>query len=854
MSNDRSESMRKKCILIVLIAFSLFYEVNGGRKREIPIGAIFPPIYTQSEIAFRAAIKRANLHTNEVEFIPSIKHVSDLDSFKAEMAACELLEEGVAAIFGPASNITSDLIRLKDVLGLHGPKDPPCTIVELDQGTDYRPALKKIYYSTEPHIIISVETHKIAEILNQARDVRMLDEYKSYIIISLDAHTIDLTKEVGEITSNITALRLLDPTSDEVDNAASFMRNEEKNLGRITYLTKEEYMKQMQTESVMYYDAVQLFAQAFEDMNSVNDIQVESFSCKEKSAGWNDGYGIAKYMKRKEVTGISGPLTIDENGHRRDFLLEVIEFFQKKNAPLSYSENGFKKIGTWDALNKITYTRTEGEIKEQLTESFQNKTFIVASRIGAPFLSYRKAENGEILEGNARFEGYSLDLFEGISKVLGFTYRFELVPDGKYGSYNPKTKKWDGLVKHLLDRKADFAICDLTITQQRRKAVDFTMPFMTLGISILYKKPKKEEKELFSFLSPLSNDVWICTAAAYLGVSLLTFVLARMADAEWEDPHPCKRQSEEKENIWNLLNCTWLTMGSVMGQGSDILPKGNSTRLVTGMWYFFALIMLASYTANLAAFLTMDRMEATIESAEDLAKQTKIKYGVLEGGSSAAFFRDSNVSLYKRMWAAMESSSPSVFTKSNDEGRDRVLNPKSHYAFFMESTTLEYMTERNCNLTQIGGLLDSKGYGIAMPRDSPYRKAITGAILKMSEEGKLHKLKTRWWKEKGVKGSCATDSTASAGGAAELDIASVGGVFLLVGLGICMGVIIAFFEFIWNVRKIAVEEKMSQWEAFKRELKFALKVNVTSKPVRRSTSEISSYTRSKRSRSSSIEL
>lgn len=64
----------------------------------------------------------------------------------------------------------------------------------------------------------------------------------------------------------------------------------------------------------------------------------------------------------------------------------------------------------------------------------------------------------------------------------------------------------------------------------------------------------------------------------------------------------------------------------------------------------------------------------------------------------------------------MESSTPSVFTKSNDEGRDRVLSPKGHYAFFMESTTLEYMTERNCSLTQIGGLLDSKGYGIAMPK------------------------------------------------------------------------------------------------------------------------------------------
>lgn len=87
-----------------------------------------------------------------------------------------------------------DLIRLKDVLGLHGPKDPPCTIIQLDQGNDFRSALKKIYYSTEPHIILGVEPHRIADILNQARGVHMLDDYKNYIIISLDAHTIDLTK------------------------------------------------------------------------------------------------------------------------------------------------------------------------------------------------------------------------------------------------------------------------------------------------------------------------------------------------------------------------------------------------------------------------------------------------------------------------------------------------------------------------------------------------------------------------------------------------------------------------------------------------------------------------------------
>lgn len=57
------------------------------------------------------------------------------------------------------------------------------------------------------------------------------------------------------------------------------------------------------------------------------------------------------------------------------------------------------------------------------------------------------------------------------------------------------------------------------------------------------------------------------------------------------------------------------------------------------MWWFFVLIMISSYTANLAAFLTMERMDATISSVEDLAMQNKIKYGVLTGGSTGNFFK-----------------------------------------------------------------------------------------------------------------------------------------------------------------------------------------------------------------------
>ena len=62
-------------------------------------------------------------------------------------------------------------------------------------------------------------------------------------------------------------------------------------------------------------------------------------------------------------------------------------------------------------------------------------------------------------------------------------------------------------------------------------------------------------------------------------------------------------------------------------------------RIVGGVWSFFARIIVSSYTANLAAFLTVERTITPIENVEDLAAQTKITYGMLEGGSTMTFFK-----------------------------------------------------------------------------------------------------------------------------------------------------------------------------------------------------------------------
>lgn len=65
------------------------------------------------------------------------------------------------------------------------------------------------------------------------------------------------------------------------------------------------------------------------------------------------------------------------------------------------------------------------------------------------------------------------------------------------------------------------------------------------------------------------------------------------------------------------------------------------------------------------------------------------------------------------MWNFMNTSEDNVFVKDGAEGVNRVL--AGGYAYLGESTSVEYNIQRNCELMQVGGLLDSKGYGIATP-------------------------------------------------------------------------------------------------------------------------------------------
>ncbi|XP_076466834.1 glutamate receptor ionotropic, kainate 2-like [Babylonia areolata] len=186
------------------------------------------------------------------------------------------------------------------------------------------------------------------------------------------------------------------------------------------------------------------------------------------------------------------------------------------------------------------------------------------------------------------------------------------------------------------------------------------------------------------------------------------------------------------------------------------------------------------------------------------------------------------------MWNYM-STQDDVFVTKSEDGVARVK--KGGYAYLAESTAVEYAVARDCDLTNIGGNLDSKGYGIATPTDSVYREILTTEILRLTEIQKIHEWKTKWWKKELGAKTCDVEDSGK-GSASELSVENVGGVFVVLMGGVVAGFFVAMCEFIWKARKNARKDQQTLCSEMAEEFRFAVRCFGSKKPVKKREEEI----------------
>ncbi|CAG7824227.1 unnamed protein product [Allacma fusca] len=748
------------------------------------------------------------------------------------------------------------LFKLQDLIKGSVPPRRNAILKLLPPSQDCRGIFREILRASDIRkILIDCDARKLENILKQAQQIGIMTYKFSFIITSLDLHTVDLN-HFKYSEANITSFRMVDPEKPETQSLlrewASLTLNSDLatvSHGRGNYFVGDQsggssrrnvyipgfsmeyetsHAIMIRTDIALIYDAVQLLGKALHILNQT--IDVKSLDC-DSSDTWQHGYSIINYMKMVQMQGLTGLVHFNTSGFRTDVSFDVIQL----------KEQGLTKIGAWDSkfVAKFNWTKLDVSEAEQDESAMdlRNRTLVVTTFMTDPMTMWTRSDAP--LQGNARYEGFAVDLLHRLSLMLGFKYIVKPVNDGKYGKLDKEKGEWDGMIREIMDGVADIVVADLTVNKERQEAVDFTMPFMNLGISILYVVPSAKPPSLFSFMLPFSLDVWYYMAFSFFGVSVILFILARVTPYEWDNPHPCIEDPDELHNQFTFLNSFWFTIGSIMQQGSDIAPKAVSTRMIAGIWWFFTLIMVSSYTANLATFLIVQDLDVSIRSLEDLPKQTKAKYGCVDTGTTAAFFRNSPFPTHQEIWRKMVEMNKKhkVFMKKNSEGLKRVAEGEGNYAFFMESTAIEYNVERNCKLSQVGGPLDSKGYAVALKKGSKYRQAFSSGILRLQEQGVLDELKRKWWKEQRKENQCPAGGDSDS--VKPLRLANVGGVFVVLIGGCIIAAVFAFTEFFWQSRQLAADDGVSVMEEMMKELKFALACRGGTKQVYKKSSSVS---------------
>nr|5IOU_B Chain B, Ionotropic glutamate receptor subunit NR2B [Xenopus laevis]5IOU_D Chain D, Ionotropic glutamate receptor subunit NR2B [Xenopus laevis]5IOV_B Chain B, Ionotropic glutamate receptor subunit NR2B [Xenopus laevis]5IOV_D Chain D, Ionotropic glutamate receptor subunit NR2B [Xenopus laevis]5IPQ_B Chain B, Ionotropic glutamate receptor subunit NR2B [Xenopus laevis]5IPQ_D Chain D, Ionotropic glutamate receptor subunit NR2B [Xenopus laevis]5IPR_B Chain B, Ionotropic glutamate receptor subun len=372
-------------------------------------------------------------------------------------------------------------------------------------------------------------------------------------------------------------------------------------------------------------------------------------------------------------------------------------------------------------------------------------------------------------------KGFCIDILKKIAKTVKFTYDLYLVTNGKHGK--KINGVWNGMIGEVVTKRAYMAVGSLTINEERSEVVDFSVPFIETGISVMVSRSNGTVSPS-AFLEPFSADVWVMMFVMLLIVSAVAvFVFEYFSPVGYNGPS------------FTIGKAIWLLWGLVFNNSLPVQnPKGTTSKIMVSVWAFFAVIFLASYTANLAAFMIQRRYVDQVSGLSDKKFQRPndfspaFRFGTVPNGSTERNIRNNYLEMHSYM------------VKFNQRSvQDALLSLKSGKldAFIYDAAVLNYMAGRDegCKLVTIGSgkVFATTGYGIAIQKDSGWKRQVDLAILQLFGDGEMEELEALW-----LTGICHNEKNEVM--SSQLDIDNMAGVFYMLAAAMALSLITFIME------------------------------------------------------------
>ncbi|KAA0703118.1 Glutamate receptor ionotropic, NMDA 2D [Triplophysa tibetana] len=326
-------------------------------------------------------------------------------------------------------------------------------------------------------------------------------------------------------------------------------------------------------------------------------------------------------------------------------------------------------------------------------------------------------------------KGFCIDILKRLARIVGFTYDLYLVTNGKHGKKIDGI--WNGMVGEVVYKRADMAIGSLTINEERSEVVDFSVPFVETGISVMVSRSNGTVSPS-AFLEPYSPAVWVM-----MFVMCLTVVAVTVFIFEFFSPVGYNRslQSGKKAggSKFTIGKSIWLLWALVFNNSVPVEnPKGTTSKIMVLVWAFFAVIFLASYTANLAAFMIQEEYIDTVSGLSDKKFQhpteqyPPLKFGTVPNGSTEKNIRSNYPDMHQYMIKYNQ--------KSVEDAISHLKTGKLD-ALIYDAAVLNYMARKDegCKVMTIGSgkVFATTGYGIALIKNSRWKRPLDLALLQL---------------------------------------------------------------------------------------------------------------------------
>uniref|UniRef100_A0A674BH92 Glutamate receptor n=1 Tax=Salmo trutta TaxID=8032 RepID=A0A674BH92_SALTR len=609
-------------------------------------------------------------------------------------------------------------------------------------------------------------------------------------LMAFDCHWIIINEEISDqdvqelVMKSIGRLTLIRQTFPLPQNTSQRCVKHNHRINTSLCDPKDPKAQTLEITNRYIYDTVLLLANTFHrKLEDRKWHSMASLTCiRKNSKPWQGGRPMLDNVKKSGVSGLTGFLEFTDNGTNPNIYFEILG--------TNYGEDrgrGVSKLATWDPVHGLNGTLTD----RKLENNMRGVVLRVVTVLEEPFVMV--SEN--VLGKPKKYQGYSIDVLDSLSNYLGFKYEIYVAPDHKYGSQQ-SDGVWNGLMGELVAKRADVGLSALTITPERESAVDFTTRYMDYSVGVLLRKAERTV-DMFACLAPFDLSLWACIAGTVLLVGILVYLL------NWLNPPRLPMGAVSSTTFYNSM---WFVYGSFVQQGGEVPYTTLATRMMMGVWWLFALIVISSYTANLAAFLTITRIENSIQSLQDLSKQTELPYGtvldsaVYEQVRSKAMNPFERDPMYSQMWRMINRTGGA--DNNVDESKEGIRKVKyGRFAFVWDAAVLEYMAinDEDCSFYTVGSNAPDRGYGFAMQHGSPYRDIFSQRILELQQNGDMDILKLKWWPRDSPCDLYSTVHTKHRGSA--LDIHSFAGVFCVLAAGVVLSCVIAMVETWWTRRK-----------------------------------------------------